>query len=121
MTCTVITLGGYAFHDAVKVERALEEIHFECAIELIVNCGGRGSDVLAAAWARENGIKVREYQATFRAGDGTADRAKRAVTDHPGATVLVFPMASRDSRCGASRGAVELARSLGMQIVEVTA
>lgn len=98
----VLVCGGRDYENYDRIREELEDLG---SISLLIHGGARGADSLAARWASENNIRVREFKAdwekygkragpirnaqmfregspdyvlAFKGGRGTADAVRRA-------------------------------------------
>ena len=116
MTTIVIT-GGRTFAHEEALRAALDAIHKEAAVTLLVHGCARGADSLAEEWAWSRGLKSEGHVAFWRAVGKRAglERNERMIKAHLGARALIaFPGGRGTEHC------VWTARRLMVPVFRVT-
>jgi hypothetical protein len=63
----ILVCGGRDFDDIVKLAETLDELRKSIDIDLIIEGGAQGADLMAANWAINRGIHVAEVKALWNA------------------------------------------------------
>lgn len=92
----IIVTGGRDFTDYVEVKQVLDFYHGSEGVELLVEGGARGADLLANKWAHENNVTVETFDCTAedweRYGKAAGNiRNRRMLDAHLDAHVVGFP------------------------------
>lgn len=88
----VIVCGGRDFADQDAAYKALDAIHNERAITVVVHGGARGADALAASWAASRGIAVEEVKADWkRHGRGAGPKRNQQMAEAGADLCVAFP------------------------------
>ena len=116
---TVIVGGGRFLADREMVYSALDALHAETPIILLVHGGCRGADLLADAWAAERGIERVAYpisDAEWKERGKAAGpmRNGHMLRDHPNAFVVAFPGGR------GTQNLVKQAHDMNMHTIEVS-
>ena len=61
----VLVCGGRDFRDREAVFASLDSLHAEHRFSVVIAGGSRGTDTLAADWARERGVPTEVYRADW--------------------------------------------------------
>lgn len=62
----IVVTGGRDFTDKAMVNRALAAVHAKHGIDLLIQGGANGADLLCAEWAWDRGIPVGTFNADWR-------------------------------------------------------
>lgn len=62
----ILVCGGRDFNDAEAVMRALDKLHAERGITLVIEGGATGADAGARHWASATGVDVRTFWADWQ-------------------------------------------------------
>lgn len=89
----VIVCGGRDYEDRATVERELDAFHEKWPIEVLHHGGAKGADSLAAEWATDRGVPVKEHLAEWGKFGGAAGPIRNAymLRDAKPHCVLAFP------------------------------
>jgi len=63
----LLVCGGRDYYDYAAVERALDRVHAEIGISLLIHGAARGADTLAEYWAKSRGVETLPFPALWRA------------------------------------------------------
>lgn len=106
----VLVCGGRDFGREQALYLALDKLHEDSPIDLLVHGGARGADTVAGEWAVSRGIDLVVYPANwgkFGSGGGPHRNARMLLGTPPPGLVVVAPggrgtsdMADRASRAG---------------------
>lgn len=61
----VLVCGGRKYSNGITVFGVLSKLHREQGIDVIVNGGAKGADMLARHWAKANGVNCVTYHADW--------------------------------------------------------
>lgn len=89
----VLVCGGRDYKDRDAVLRALDRVHIDKGITLLIRGGARGADTLAEQWAESLEIDIERYPANW-SKDGNAAgpiRNARMLTEGKPDLVVAFP------------------------------
>jgi hypothetical protein len=111
----VLVCGGRDYADVGALNEALDALHRERAVTLLIHGAARGADSLAAAWARSRGIPTLAFPANWKK-DGKAAgfvRNARMLRDGRPDLVVAFPGGKGTAHM------VRLARDAGVPVLEI--
>lgn len=89
----LLVTGGRTYDDPQAVTEALDRIHEQTPITLLIHGGAHGADTLAGRWARSNGVPTAVYKAQWRAHGPIAGpiRNQLMIEDAQPTAYLDFP------------------------------
>jgi hypothetical protein len=93
MGLTVLVCGGRTYNNKDKVNEVLSSIHKEKPITVLIHGAAKGADTLAGYWARENGIKEKQYPALWNTYGKAAGsiRNQQMLDSNTVELVIAFP------------------------------
>jgi ABC-type Fe3+-hydroxamate transport system substrate-binding protein len=111
----VLVCGGRDYSDVHRVEAVLSKLHDEAGIDLIIQGGARGADLMAHLWAGRNGVPSDTFEADWENQGSFAGptRNKRMLDEGKPDLVVAFP---------GNRGTADMvrkARKAGVPVVEI--
>jgi YspA, cpYpsA-related SLOG family len=88
----IIVCGGRDYQDRTSLFEALDDLHAEYGIDLIIHGNARGADQLAGQYATDRGIPVHSYSPDWSLGRKAGPlRNQRMIDDGKPDAVLAFP------------------------------
>ena len=89
----ILVCGGRTYNNKDKVNEVLSSIHKETPISVLIHGAAKGADTLAGYWARENGIKEKQYPALWNTHGKAAGimRNQKMLDDNKVDLVVAFP------------------------------
>lgn len=89
----ILVCGGRDYADQMALDHALDRVHAQYGITLLIEGGARGADRLARAWARRNKVKVRTVNAEWERYGPMAGliRNSRMLGEEQPEAVVAFP------------------------------
>ena len=89
----ILVCGGRTYNNKDKVNEVLSSIHKETPISVLIHGAAKGADTLAGYWARENGIKEKQYPALWNTHGKAAGiiRNQKMLDDNKVDLVIAFP------------------------------
>ena len=89
----ILVCGGRTYNNKDKVNEVLSSIHKETPISVLIHGAAKGADTLAGCWARENGIKEKQYPALWNTHGKAAGimRNQKMLDDNKVDLVIAFP------------------------------
>ena len=89
----ILVCGGRTYNNKDKVNEVLSSIHKEKPITVLIHGAAKGADTLAGYWARENGIKEKQYPALWNTHGKAAGimRNQKMLDDNKVDLVIAFP------------------------------
>jgi len=93
--------GGRRFDDLPHLRQALDAVHREQRIKLLVHGDAPGADRMAGRWAEDNGIDVRKFPAEWSRHGKRAGpiRNYQMLSESAPDLVLAFPGGSGTQHC----------------------
>ena len=83
MTLRVLVCGGRTFRDRAMVFAALDCLHGNTPIGLVIEGGAAGADAFAYAWAKARGVQVATYIADWeKLGKAAGPVRNKRMIDH---------------------------------------
>lgn len=111
----VCVTGGRDFTNAVIVNQALDKIHADKPISMLVNGGATGADALARAWAKANRIETHTEAALWALYGQRAGPIRNGVmVSFAPDLVVAFPGGA------GTRDMVTKSVQAGLQVVHIT-
>ncbi len=89
----LLVCGGRGYVDVAAAFFALDAVHAQRGVSVVIAGGARGADSLAASWARQRGIELREFSADWNAnGRGAGPTRNQQMLDEGAPDgVVAFP------------------------------
>ena len=93
MTRRVLVCGGRDFRDRWLVHNCLDMIHADRVISCVIAGAASGADHIAANWAKDRGIDLREFPADWKKFGKAAGpmRNRQMLNDGQPDEVVAFP------------------------------
>jgi len=93
MGLTILVCGGRTYNNKEKIYEVLSSIHKETPISVLIHGAAKGADTLAGYWARENGIKEKQYPALWNTHGKAAGsiRNQQMLDSNTVELVVAFP------------------------------
>ena len=112
----VLVCGGREFANRKMLDEALDRLHQERGIALIISGGARGADTMAEWWAKAEGVPCNVYHADWTGLGRKAGpiRNQRMLDEAKPDLVVAFP---------GGRGTADMVRrgrQAGVEVIEVT-
>lgn len=114
--CKVIVCGGRNFKDYERVQRELDFFHGEYGFAEVIHGCANGADTAAGRWAKEEGIKVREFPADWNKHGKAAGpiRNKQMLAEGQPDLVIAFPGGKGTANM------ISQAKAAGLRVEEIT-
>lgn len=111
----VLICGGRDYHDHIRFNEVLNKLHKEAGIDVVIEGGAKGADMLAANWAYTNGVARESFLADWENQGKFAGPARnqRMLDEGRPDIVIAFP---------GGRGTADMcrkARKAGVEVYEV--
>lgn len=89
----ILVCGGRDYNDAEAVNRALDKLHAERGISVIIEGEQRGADILGREWAKSRGVLHLPFPADWKKYRGAAGpiRNRRMLDEGRPDGVVAFP------------------------------
>lgn len=93
MGLRVLVCGGRDYCDQARIYTALDRLHSERGVALIIEGGARGADRIARSWAQARGIPYKTFDAAWkRLGNAAGPVRNQQMLDEGGPdAVVAFP------------------------------
>lgn len=109
----VLVCGGRNFHDRDRLYGALDKLHKEYGITVLVHGNAKGADLLSGEWADERNVPCRAYP--IQKGENGFDRNRRMAGKEldglRSGLVVAFPGGA------GTKDMVRVSRLLGIRVV----
>lgn len=111
----VLVTGGRTYGDAARLQAVLDKLHAEAGIDVIIEGGANGADMLARNWARANVVNGSTFEADWKSFGSFAGPKRNTAMLQEGRpdVVIAFPGGT------GTRNMKDQARKFGVEVIEI--